>query len=44
VPATEALCCGRPGAEASDDTVTGVVEAIVRHGRKLAAALRREAH
>jgi DNA-binding IclR family transcriptional regulator len=43
VPATGALCCCLPGSEASDDTVTGVVEAIVRHGRKLAAALRREA-
>jgi DNA-binding IclR family transcriptional regulator len=44
VPATEALCCCLPAAQASDGTVTGVVEAIVRHGRKLASALRREAY
>jgi DNA-binding IclR family transcriptional regulator len=41
-PASDAIGCCLPAAEATDDAVTGVVEAVVRHARRLAATLRRE--
>jgi DNA-binding IclR family transcriptional regulator len=42
VPATDAISCSMPAEVATDDELTGVIEAVVRHARRLAGTLRRE--